>query len=136
MNQSIGASPRLKRHCFLAAVTALACGFSANARAEVRVEGDLTALRLTSRGDPLSEVLSALDNPFHVKYRTAVPLNTEINGAYSGSFAQVVSRLLDGYNYVIKRDPDLTEIVIFGNKGEVAIAPKAPPSKGAMSRWR
>jgi hypothetical protein len=136
MNESISTSPGVKRHCFLAALTAVACGFSGSAGAEVRVEGDLTALRLTSRGEALSEVLSALDNPFHVKYRTAVPLNAEINGAYSGSFAQVVSRLLDGYNYVIKRDPALTEIIIFGNKGEVAMTPKAPPSKGALSRWR
>jgi hypothetical protein len=134
--KSISASLWVKRPRFLAAVTALACGCSASAFAEVRVEGDLTALRVTARGDALSDVLSAFENPFRVKYRTAVPLNVEINGAYSGSLPQVVSRLLDGYNYVIKRDQDLTEIIIFGTRGEAAAAPKAPPSKGPLSRWR
>jgi hypothetical protein len=125
-----------KHRRLLAGVTALACGFSTNAGAEVRVQGDLTDLRVTARGDALSDVLLAFENPFHVKFRTAVPLNVEINGAYSGSLPQVVSRLLDGYNYVIKRDQDLTEIIIFGNKGEIPIAPKAPVAKGALSRWR
>jgi uncharacterized protein YabE (DUF348 family) len=125
-----------KRRCLLAAVMALACVFSANASAEVRVEGDLTALRVTTSGDTLSDVLSAFGRRHHVKYRTAVPLDLEINGAYSGSFSQVVSRLLDGYNYVIKKDRDLTEIIVFGNRGEVAMPPKVPVAKGALSRWR
>ena len=125
-----------KSRYLLVAVAALASGFSINASAEVRVEGDLTALRVTSRGDALSDVLSAFDNPLRVKYRTAVPLTAEISGAYSGSFPQVVSRLLEGYNYVIKRDQGLTEIVIFGNRGEIPVAPKAATPKGAMSRWR
>ena len=119
-----------------AAVAALAYGFATGASAEVQVEGDLTALRVTTRGDTLSDVLSAFGSPFHVKYRTAVPLNAEINGAYSGSFSQVVSRLLDGYNYVIKKDQDLTEIIVFGKTGEVAMPPKVPVAKGALSRWR
>ena len=119
-----------------AAVAALAYGFATPASAEVQVEADLTALRVTTRGDTLSDVLSAFGSPFHVKYRTAVPLNAEINGAYSGSFSQVVSRLLDGYNYVIRKDQDLTEIIVFGKTGEVAMPPKVPVAKGALSRWR
>src|SRR3979409_1031439 len=125
-----------KRRYLLATVTSLACGFATSASAEVHVEGDLSALRVTTSGDTLSDVLSAFGPPFHVKYRTAVPLNVEINGVYSGSFSQVVSRLLDGYNYVIKKDQDLTEIIVFGNRGEVAMPPKVPVAKGALSRWR
>jgi len=48
----------------------------------------------------------------------------------------VVSRLLDGYNYVIKNDHGQTEIIGLGTGGEVAIPPKAPLAKGALSRWR
>jgi hypothetical protein len=125
-----------KRLGLLGAVIALACGLAANAFAEVRVEGDFNVLRVTASGDGLSDVLSAL-NVLPVKYRTAVPLNTEINGTYSGSFSQVVSRLLNGYSYVIKRDQTAVEIVVLGQGGQAAVAPRsAEASKGVMSRWR
>jgi hypothetical protein len=125
-----------KRRCLLAAVTALACGLATTASAEVHVEGDLRALRVTASGDTLSNVLSAFGSLFQVKYRTAVPLDVEISGTYSGSLSQVVSHLLDGYNYVIKSDQDLTEIIVFGRRGEAAVPPKVPAAKGALSRWQ
>jgi hypothetical protein len=125
-----------KRRCLLVAVWALACGTATDASAEVRVEGNLSALRVSTSGDALSDVLSAFGTRLPVKYRTAVPLNAEVNGAYSGSLSQVMSRLLDGYNYVIKNDHELTEIIILGKNGEIAIPPKAPVAKGALSRWR
>jgi hypothetical protein len=127
---------RGKRGCLLWAVTALACGVVTTASAEVHVEGNLSALRVTTSGDALSDVLSAFGVLLPVKYRTSVPLNVEINGAYSGSLSQVVSRLLDGYNYAIKQDSGLTEIIIFGKRGEAAVAPEVPVAKGALSRWR
>jgi hypothetical protein len=120
----------------LAAVVALACGLVTTAAAEVHVEGNPSALRVTARGDMLSDVLSAFGRLFPVKYRTAVRLDAEISGTYSGSLSQVVSHLLDGYNYVIKNDQDLTEIIVFGSRGEAAVPPKVPTAKGALSRWQ
>jgi hypothetical protein len=72
---------------------------------------------------------------FQVRYRTSLPLTAEIHRAYSGSFSQVVSRLLDGYNYVMKQDQSLTEIVVFGKKGDAVITPKVRAAKGELSRW-
>jgi hypothetical protein len=120
----------------LAAVMALGCGVATSAFAEVRIEGNLSALRISTNGDALCDVLSAFGTRLPVKYRTAIPLNAEINGAYSGSLSRVVSRLLDGYNYLIKNDHDLAEIIVFGRMGEVAIPPRAPSAKGPPSRWR
>jgi hypothetical protein len=65
-----------------------------------------------------------------------VPLDVEVDGAYSGSLSQVVPRLLDGYNYVIKQDSALTEIIVFGKRGEAAVSPKPPSVKGTLSRWQ
>lgn len=129
------ATPRQRRP-LLGAVTALACCLGTTVSAEVRVAGDLNALRVSASGDTLSEVLSAFGTLFPVRYRTSLPLTAEINGAYSGSFSQVVSRLLDGYNYVIKKDQGLTEILVFGKKGEAVVPPKVPLAKGELSRWR
>jgi hypothetical protein len=125
-----------KRGCLLGAVAALACGLATGAPAEVRVEGNSNALRVTASGDALSDVLSAFGARLPVKFRTSVPLDAEINGAYSGSLSQVVSRLLDGYNYVIKQDSALTEILVFGKRGEAAVSPKPVSAGGVLSRWR
>jgi hypothetical protein len=120
-----------KHCCLLGAVAVLACGcLATRAAAEVHIEGNLSAFRVTTSGDALADVLSAFGTQFPLKYRTAVPLNVEINGVYSGSLSQVVARLLDGYNYVIKKDQGLTEIIILGKSGEAAISPKVPLVRG------
>jgi len=118
---------------------ALIGGLAVSARAEVHVEGSPAAVRITTSQDAIADVLSAVAATFNVGYRSAIPLEAPANAAYSGSFGQVVSRLLNGYNYVIKTDQGSTEIVVFGRRGEVAIpppAPKAPPPKGIVSQWR
>jgi hypothetical protein len=125
-----------KRGCLFAAVTAFACGLASAAFAEVHVEGNPAALRFTASGDALSDVLAAFAAQWPVTYRTSVPLNAEIEGAYSGSLSQVVARLLDGYNYVIKQEPGLTEIIVFGKQGEAAVVAPVRPAKGVLSRWR
>jgi hypothetical protein len=127
-----------RSRCAFGLGAALMC-LAASARAEVHVEGSRAAVRITTSQDAIADVLSAVAATFNVGYRTAIPLDAPANAAYAGSFGQVMSRLLDGYNYVIKTDQGSTEIVVFGRHGEVAIpppAPKAPPPKGIVSQWR
>ena len=119
----------------IALATALICGFATLAYADVHVEGTPGAVRVTTSQDTIADVLSAFASPFNVKYRSAVPLDAAAAASYSGSFGQVISRLLDGYNYVVKKDRETTEIVVFGKRGEVSIPPKASPAKGILSRW-
>jgi hypothetical protein len=129
---------RRSRHA-LGLGAALICGVATSARAEVHVEGSPLAVRITTSQDAIADVLSAVATTFNVRYRTAIPLDAAASATYSGSFGQVISRLLDGYNYVIKTDLETTEIVVFGRHGEVAIpppAPAAPPAKGIVSQWR
>src|SRR5262249_36098119 len=55
--------------------------------------------------------------------------DTAADATYSGSFRQVISRLLDGYSYVIKADDSkTTEIVVLGKRGEAAIPPPKAPT--------
>ena len=127
------------RRCLIGLSAALACGLAATARAEVQVEGGPDAVRVTTSRDAIADVLAAVATTFNARYRTAIPLDAQANATYSGSFAQVISRLLDGYNYVVKREQGTIEIVVFGARGEVAIPPpasKAPPAKGIVSQWR
>jgi hypothetical protein len=109
-------------------LAALACTLATIARAEVHVEGDPTAVRVTTSQDAISDVLSALAAALNVKYRSAVRLDASANEIYSGSLREVVARLLDGYNYVIKKNQDTIEIVVLGRRGEKAIA--VPHARG------
>jgi hypothetical protein len=125
--------------CAFGLSAVITCALTTIARAEVHVEGTATAVRVTTGQDNIADVLSALAGPFNVTYRTAIPLDVAARSNYAGSFAQVIARLLDGYNYVIKREQKSTEIVVFGKYGEVAIPPPAPTPpvvKSVISQWR
>ncbi|HEY4405555.1 MAG TPA: hypothetical protein VGN55_13000 [Xanthobacteraceae bacterium] len=115
------------------------CALATIARAEVHIDGNPAAVRVTTSQDAISDVLLAIGANFNVRYRTAIPLDAVADTSYSGSVGQVISRLLDGYNYVIKTDQKSTEIVIFGRNGQAASpapASKAPAPKGILSQWR
>src|ERR1700746_315378 len=120
----VGAFMRRNRCSAFVAVLVISV-FAGAAHSEVHVEGSLTALRVTTNRDPIADVLSALAVTFTVKYRSAVPLDAPASVTYAGSFEQVVSRLLEGYSYVLKREQDATEIVVLGTRGTAAVAPPA-----------
>jgi hypothetical protein len=104
-------------------VVVLACALATTARAEVRVEGDSNAVRVTTSQDTISEVLSAMAAALHFRYRTAVRLDASANAVYSGSLREVVARLLDGYNYAIRGSHGTIEINVIGRRGEVSPRP-------------
>jgi hypothetical protein len=82
------------------------------AEAGVQIKGTVKSLRVDVTKTSIAEVLSALEPKFHVRYRSELPLDDEIDGAYRGSLRRVISRLLKDYNYLVKRDGKTMEIVI------------------------
>jgi hypothetical protein len=128
------ASNHRRRHMFALSVV-FACSLPTITCAEVHVEGSPPAVRVTTSRDTISDVLSALAATFKVQYRTAIPLNAAADATYSGSFRRVISRLLEGYNYVIKTDDSKTvEIVVLSERGEAVNPPKAPTDKPEVAR--
>ena len=128
------------RRAAIGVAAVLVCALSPGLRAEVQIEGSPAAVRVTTSHDAISAVLSAFAATFKVKYRTEIALDAVAGDTYSGSIREVISNLLDGYNYVVKSDQDEIEIVILGKRGKAAIpAPPAPastPTKGIVSQWR
>jgi len=119
-----------QRQWVFALAVAFVCSVPTIASAEVHVEGSPAVVRVSPARDPISDVLSALAPTFNVRYRTAIPLDAAADATYSGSLQQVISRLLDGYNYMVKTDDSkTTEIVVFGTRGKVVNPPKAPTDK-------
>src|SRR5499427_8147237 len=123
------ASMHQRRSVFVLAFVFM-CSLLTIARAEVHVEGSPAGVRVTTSRNTIADVLSALAATFNVQYRAAIRLDAAAETTYSGSFRQVISRLLDGYNYVIKADGSkTTEIVVLGKRGDVVVPPKAPTDK-------
>ena len=142
---SIGRFPGLRPYaCVLRLPTVLLLGVllagaATSSRCEVNVEGTVAAVNLTAGKDTIADALSALAAAFPVSWRTAIPLDKTVSGSYSGSLRQVISRLLDGNNFLIKQDQDRLEIVVFGRQGERPLAappPPAPAIKNIAAQWR
>jgi hypothetical protein len=94
--------------------------------ASVRVRGDAAEVRLDIRDTTIADVLSALNTSFDMSYSSWIVLDEEINGTYTGSLRRVITRVLDGYNYVIKQDNAKLDIIVLGKRGERAISVAAP----------
>ena len=99
--------------------------------AEARITGDPDAVRVEARNAPVEEVMAALGTSFGLRYRSTVSTSRRITGTYEGSLQRVVTRLLDGYNFVMKTGPGGVEVMVYGvvKPGEAAKAAQAvtPP---------
>jgi hypothetical protein len=110
------------------AALGLAClsAFSATqTHAEVRVDGGRDGMQVRVENDNVGHVLEALGQNVRLNYRTAAPLNKAIGGSFSGSLAQVLSRVLAGYDYVARYNMQGVEIFVVGESGAAPI-PLAP----------
>ena len=92
----------------------------------VRVRGDMAAVRIDARRTTIADVLAALNAAFDISYRSSIALDEEITGTYAGSLRRVISRVLDGYNYVIKQDDAKLAVIILGRRGERAVPVALP----------
>ena len=122
----------------LAVALVLASTLVPAARAEVHVEGNPAAVRVTTSRDSIGDVLSALGAAFNVQHRSAITLDAAANPTYAGPIERVIANLLDGFNYIVRKSGGETEIIVLGRSGEVAIPPPAPKPQpaGLLSRWR
>jgi hypothetical protein len=127
-------SPRLSgvRAC---AIAIALCLVPLAAQGEVRVDGNPAAIRITTHHDSINNVLAALRTSFHVQHRSAIALDMPANPTYAGPLDRVIANLLDDFNYIVKKSPAETEIIILGHHGEAAMPPQKP-RLDILSRWR
>jgi hypothetical protein len=122
-----GRPPSLGRAFWGAAASALAV-FSAvlaeDAQAEVVVQRDHDEIRVSVDNDTVGHVLEALAQSGNLRYRSAAPLDKVIGGDFSGSWGQVLSGILVGFDFAVAYRPESMEIVVFGESGA---KPGAPP---------
>ncbi len=126
----------LSRTQLLAAGSALAIALAigmtpSTGFAAAQVSGSSEAVSVDAQDSSIKEILAAISNELHLTIDSAANLEKRVSGSYHGSLRHVVSRLLDGYNYVLKKEGGRLQIVVFGtqpgtNAAPVAGAPAAP----------
>ena len=95
------------------------------ANAEVVIDGGRDEMQVRVENDTVGHVLEALGQNGNLHYRSATPLSKVVDGSFSGSLGQVLFRILGGYDFVIRHDPEGVEIFVFGESGAAPIPP--PP---------
>jgi hypothetical protein len=104
----------------LAAVTLslLALGSAAaGAAVSVDVQPGGGGVVVDASGATVAEILTALGETGDVHYRSSVDLSRTVSGTYKGTLLQVVSRLLEGYNFTLRVSDNRIEAVIIGLSG-------------------
>jgi hypothetical protein len=102
--------------------------------ADVRVSGDATAVQLHATQSNVAEVLSALATAYGLRVKTSRGLDKPVGGTFTGSLAQIVSRMLEGYNYFIRHRANEIEVTVLGQSDRAAaVARPRPPPNPAMS---
>jgi hypothetical protein len=112
-----GIRPRLARVCALAGAAVL-CALSIPAWAEVRVvEAGPGTLVVEARDATVEQILEALSKSRNFEFHTARALNRVLSGTYSGTLPRVLSRILDGYDHVVRSTPSGIRLSVVGVAG-------------------
>jgi hypothetical protein len=78
----------------------------------VKVAGTAEKLKLEVSNATVDNALAALRSAVEFKCLCSAPLDRRVTGVYQGNIRRVLSRLLEGYDYVIKTSPSGTVEVI------------------------
>jgi hypothetical protein len=84
------------------------------ARAEIRVQGDVGAIRLQADDATVEDVLAMLHTRFGLVYRSSSALTRRVTATFQGPLLRVVGRVLDGYDFVIKTHGASLEVIVLG----------------------
>ena len=93
-------------------------------RAEIRVQGPADHVRVEARDATVAEILAALGDRFALRY-SGVTGSRSLTASFEGPLRNVVSRTLDGYNFVIKSHGDGLEVIVLSTKSPFAMPPVA-----------
>jgi hypothetical protein len=99
--------------------------------AEMQVRGSPDAVRIEARDAPVEEILAALSRAFGLHYQLSTNLDKRLSGTYVGPLRRVVTRILDGYNFILKTDNGSIVVTVLGTPGAAAAVPVSSGPKVA-----
>jgi hypothetical protein len=89
----------------------------ASVRADVQFSGTEDHVVLRAKNATIAEILSGIRTALKLRVGLAGSTERQFTGAYTGTLRRVLSRLLDGEDYVISSAPEGMNIVLLGLKG-------------------
>ena len=107
-------SPRARLLPYLLSFAILIMAPACVARAEAIVSGTENQLAVEVRDTNVQDVLAILADKFGLRYHGLSAAGRPIVGTYAGSLRTVVTRLLDGYDYVMKVEGGRIEVFVLG----------------------
>src|SRR5262245_58793475 len=97
--------------------------------AEMQVRGSPEAVRIEARDAPVEEILAALSRSFGMHYQLLAKLDKRVSGTYVGPLPRVLSRILDGYNFILKTDNGSIAVTVVGTPSAAAAVPASSGAK-------
>jgi hypothetical protein len=110
----------------MAGVVALACAWAQTSRAEVSVSGQPDAIVVDAHDASVEDILMALRDAFQVQYRATRTLDRVISGQYRGPLNRVLSRVLQGFDYVTQSSAGGVTIIILNPSSSTPGVPMTP----------
>jgi hypothetical protein len=110
----------------------LTCAVAARAGAEVQLSGTEANVVLQAKNATIAEILSDIRSTFNTPIGFTGSTARHFTGTYAGSLRRVLSRLLDGEDYVISSAAAGMNIVILRPTGAApGLAPAGPANRAA-----
>jgi hypothetical protein len=122
-----------QKYAMIAVTIAAFLGGVDIAVSQVLITGDRNSLTIELRSATISELLSTLHQKFGIDYKSTPSLDQRIDGQYSGTLKRALSRILMGYDYVIRSSgSDMLWISVIAKSDATVVAPA--PANIANSR--
>jgi hypothetical protein len=98
----------------------------ASVLAATDVRGPPDDIRLGAQNASIREVLDTLAASYKLIYKLPANVRADLTIQCSGTLRQILERVLDGNDYVLKVSEDGIEVVVLGASGAAAIAAAGP----------
>lgn len=83
--------------------------------AGTKLSGSPGAITVVAQDSSIREILALLSHDFQMQYRMPSYLNDRVTGTYKGSLQQVVTRILEGHDFVVESNPGgRLAVTVFG----------------------
>jgi hypothetical protein len=101
--------------------------------AEIQVSGSPESVTVEARDTSVEDSLAALSRAFDMDYQSSIELDKRLYGTYVGPLSRVVTRILQGYNFILKTDSGSILVTVVGTPASLTAnpAPQRRPASGA-----
>lgn len=88
-----------------------------SAAATTKIEGQVDSLQLAVDNASTREILDALSRKFKLTYSMPAMAGRQLTGQFSGALSEVLSRVLDGSDYIVEVSDGAIKVVVLGRPG-------------------